>query len=798
MKKKVSLLAIPLLVLVGFKNDGPVKGGIAINIDQVPARGFYSTRPARTWEESLVSGNGTMGAMVAGRVYQDAVVLNQTELFLPFHQPLVPPSQGKHMDEIRKLMLAGRYQEASQFVVDLSHTEGFGAKHSSDPYIPAFRLDVVSDSTNIKRYARTTDFESGELTVKWEDNNGTFSRQLFVSRADNLIVMRINADKHASINTTLSLSQILNADQARVKKLNINPNLGIDHVERRTTANQLSFRAWYAKTWKNNYQGYEGVLRVVNTGGTVKAEGDKMQISNADEVMIIGRIKPNLDMGVTQVNAISAALGAYVMDYNKLLARHRAIHQKLFDRVSLNLNASALDRQKSSEELLKLGGENPALIEKIFDAARYNILSSTGMNPPKLQGIWGATMTPPWASDYTTNGNLPVAISHYLQSGTPELMLPLFNKLESMMGDFRTNARVLYNCRGIHIPSHIATRGYDNEFDATWPMTFWTAGAPWYATFYYDYYLYTLDRKFLKERALPFMEEAEIFYEDFLKEGPDGKYIFNPSYSPENNPANSQSQACINATMDIMAAKALFRDIISASRILGVNKQQVPKWQAMLNKMPDYALNENKELREWLWDDLQDNHNHRHASHLFGLYDFHDPEIMNNPQLVEGAKRVIERRMEIRRKDNGGVMAFGMTHLGFSATALGEKDAAYDVLKWLGSSYWNNNMVSTHNPHEIFNVDISGGYPSLVMKMLAYAELGKVSLLPCLPKAWTKGSINGMALRGGIKVNKLSWNGNAGQVVMTSQITQIVNLTVRGKSKGKIKLIAGKSTVLAI
>ncbi|MEI6945624.1 glycoside hydrolase family 95 protein [Paraflavisolibacter sp. H34] len=785
------VIGVLFIALVGFKKEKT--GGGKIDVAHVPSKGFYSARPARNWEESLVSGNGTMGAMVSGHVAHDSITFNQTQLFLPFHQPLLPPSQGKHLEEIRALLLAGKYQEASQYVVDLAKTEGYNGKHSSDPYIPAFRLEVVHDAAAaIKSYARTTDFQSGEVTVKWEEQNGTFSRQLFISRPDNLIVMRLRANERGTINTTLSLSRILTADPKRIQKLNISPNLGIDRVAAAAEKGRLSFRAWYAKTWEGNFQGYEGVLRVVHSGGSYTTQGDKMILRNADEVLLIGRIQPSMDMNVSQVATLAAALQTYAPDYDQLLARHRTVHQALFDRVSLDLDAAPADRRKSSEDLLQMGGANKALIERIFNAARYNILSATGMNPPKLQGIWGATMTPPWASDYTTNGNLPVAISHYLQANTPELLLPLFDKLESMMEDFQTNARVLYNCRGIHIPSHIATRGFDNEFDATWPMTFWTAGAPWYALFYYDYYLYTRDKKFLRERALPFMKEAEIFYEDFLKEGPDGNYIFCPSYSPENNPANGKSQACINATMDIMAAKALFRAIIRSSKILGVHQEKIPKWEAMLRKMPPYKVNEKGELREWLWDGLQDNHNHRHASHLFGLYDLHDPEIMGNPELVRGAKQVIDRRMEIRRKDNGGVMAFGMMHLAFSAAALREAETATDILTWLGNSYWNNNMVSTHDPKNIFNVDISGGYPSLVMKMLAYADLGEVSLLPCLPYAWTKGAIKGMALRGGILVDALTWNGTAGQVTLTSKIDQVIHLEVKGQDKGSVRLQAGK------
>lgn len=131
---------------------------------------------------------------------------------------------------------------------------------------------------------------------------------------------------------------------------------------------------------------------------------------------------------------------------------------------------------------------------------------------------------------------------------------------------------------------------------------------------------------------------------------------------------------------------------------------------------------------------------------------------MKDKDLLEGCKRAVNRRMEIRRQDNGGIMAFGMIQLAFSACALGESETAYDMLTWLGNSYWNNNMVSTHDPKKTFNLDICGGYPSLVMKMLVYSEPGLISLLPCKPQQWRSGHINGVALRGGIIVQELSWN----------------------------------------
>lgn len=767
-----------------------------IHTGATPKRGFHSDRPAKIWEESLVSGNGIMGAMVIGDPYQESIVLNHALLYLPIHSARKPVGQGKYLGKIQQMLLEDKYMEASQFVVDLANSEGYKGKHATDLFIPAFQFNLLGDTSTVKQYERSVDFTSGEVIVNWEDNNGVFTRKLFVSRPDNLVVLKFSSDEGASINTTLSLSKIIRHDVGRIKKFNLDDNFCIKKVESGTMDNGLYFKAWYERPWefesRKSFKGYEGVVQVLRSDGKIEMDSDRLILRDATDVLIVARIEPSDNMEESRVLEMSNALKSYDGTYDELLAVHKKIHKELFERVSIDLDASEEDRMKSSEELLKLGGSNPALVEKLFDAARYNVISATGINPPNLQGIWGATMTPPWSGDYTTNGNLPVVVSHYLQANTPELMLPLFDRLEAYMEDFKVNARELFNCQGIHVPSRFSSHGLNNHFDATWPMTFWLAGAAWYSLFYYDYYMYTLDKDFLRERALPFMEQAALFYEDFLKEGNDGKYIFNPSYSPENNPANSSSQACVNATMDVMAANGLLHSVIEASQILGVNQDKIPVWKAMQEKMPSYMLNENGEIREWMWKDLQDNHKHRHASHLFGLYDFHDPLIMGNQDLIEGCKRAINRRMEIRRQDNGGIMAFGMVQLAFAACALGETEMAYDMLVWLGNSYWNNNLVSTHDPKKTFNLDICGGYPSLVMKMMVYSEPGVISLLPCKPVQWKNGTIKGIALRGGILLQELVWHEKEVKATLLSKINQTVKIQLQGIDKQEIALKAGE------
>ncbi|GAG02180.1 unnamed protein product, partial [marine sediment metagenome] len=269
-------------------------------------------------------------------------------------------------------------------------------------------------------------------------------------------------------------------------------------------------------------------------------------------------------------------------------------------------------------------------------------------------------------------------------------------------------------------------------------------GSAWAAHFFYDYYLYTGDRDFLVEHALPFMEKAALFFEDYLYEGPDGKYIFSPTQSPENTPGNTNSQGSFNATMDVAAAKELLRNVIAASRELGVNQEKIPLWQTMLEKMPEYMINEDGAIKEWLTPKLEDRYSHRHSSHLYALFDGMPEEIARDPTLQAAFKRVIEIKLERHWKDNrSGYMSFGVVQIGQAAASLEENELAYQCLVHLVNRYWLNNLASMHNHKTLFNMDISGGMPAVIIKMLVASDPGKIQLLPALPAAWPSGAIEG-------------------------------------------------------
>jgi alpha-L-fucosidase 2 len=640
-----------------------------------PERGFISSEPGATWEQGLLSGNGTVGASVLGRPLDEIIVFSHKRMFVPERDPLLPPAIATRLFEVRRLIDRGLYAQAGQLAVDASIQKEF---LYPDPLMPAFDLRIkMSVDGDVSDYARSTDFATGETAVHWSDRRGAFERRLFVSRADGVAVLKISGPGPGTVGCRLELSP--REPNNRRFKADVN-NLAVT-----VDASDLTFRHGFVHAYAGSIQGLEGVARVVARNGKTATDGPGLTVTGADEVLVFIDIKVLDDLEKSMIEKTKKALAALPADYAGLLERHARIHGEIFGRMRLDLGGGE-DRGLTSEELLaKTTDAEPsrALLEKVFDAGRYNILSSVSDLPPTLQGVWAGTYNPPWASDFTHNGNVPSAIASLLMGNMPELMTAYTSYMEWLVPYLEVNAGMIFGARGIELPSRSTTCGYNNAFEADFPGQFWVAGAAWAAHFFYDYWLYTGDRKFLADHALPFMEKAALFFEDYLYEGPDGKYVFSPTQSPENAPSNTRSQVTFNATMDVAAAKELLRNTITASRALGVNRDKIPVWERMLTKMPDYLINEDGAVREWLTPKLADNYNHRHNSQLYALFDGMPDEIAADAKLKGAFKRLIELKLErhwANWQKQGGFMSFGLVQLGQASASLGEAELAYRCL----------------------------------------------------------------------------------------------------------------------
>ena len=787
----IGLLAITLLVT-------PAK---LLSQIPVPERGFISSQPAETWEQGLISGNGTLGANVFSRPLDETIVFTHEWLFLPMGAPTMPPDQSARLFEIRQLIDKGLYKQATQLQFDLSGQQSF---MYPDPFVPAFDLGIrMNTQPLIHDYVRSVDFETGESLVHWADQNGIFERRLFVSRADGMVVMLMTASKSGLLSCELKLKRRIPADKLSYNHVQGSMSRAASHlseVKIGASGNDLTWQNTFTHAYPGSIHALEGLAHIAVKGGKTETTRESIIVTGADEILILLDIELLYDPDQSMLETMKQSLSSNKLDYRQLLERHAKIHGEMFNRMKLDLGGGE-DHSLTTEQLFEkstMENINKALIEKEFDAGRYNIISCTGELPPVLQGVWAGTYVPDWASDFTHNGNVPSAIASMLMGNTPELMLAYTSYIESIVPWLEINAKNLFGCRGVVLPSRSTTNGYNNALAGSFAGGFWVGGAAWAAHFFYDYYLYTGDKKYLAEHALPFMEKCGLFFEDYLYLGPDGKYVFSPTQSPENTPGNTNSQGTFNSTQDVAAAKELFNNLITGSVDLGVNKDKIQVWKSMLLKMPEYMIDENGMIKEWLTPKLANNDAHRHSSQLYALFDGMPEEIEKSQELRQAFRNSIEYKLEKHwRGQRSGFMSFGLVQLGQAGASLGDSKIVYESLQHLVNRFWLSNLASMHNAKSLFNMDISGGMPAVIIKALVFSDPGRIKLLPAVPAAWPNGEIQGVLCRGEIEITSLKWDPNQIQVSLVSKKDQTIQLEAFGKTQ-KVKLIVGKQVSMDV
>lgn len=778
-----------------------------------PARGIVSTTPAGKWDFGSVVGNGVQGALAFGRTRDEELVLSHEELFLPlfpFHGYV--PVRG-HFEEIRRLVLAGRADEVHKLERKLKEEGGFPGYNTTDPFVGAGALDLhMPEADEAQAYVRSVNFQTGEGLVAWADGGGLYHRWFFVSRADDVLVVRLAGPTGDRVNVALALREIEYAPPTDPRDHDIYAKT-IDRCESSVAPAGLTHRMHFQQRWATQpILGSCTVARVVRRGGSAQVNDGWLHVADAEEVLLLVRTAPHRRGEALSAEAVAEALEQLPADYEALLERHVAIHRQMFGRCRLQLS-SPEQQQRSGEAMQagsKLGATDPALVEKAFDASRYGLIASTGKLPPALQGVWTGTWKPCWSGDYTLNGNVQSMVAASLCANHYECQESLMDYLDSLMPDFRENARELMGMRGVIIPWRSSTHGrthylsYKNRHH-DFPGIYWFAGAPWFAQIYYDYYLHTGDEGFFADRLKPFLLDTVAFFEDFITEERDGVSVLAPTSSPENT-LDDGTWMAPNATMTLAAVKQLLRTVIRHADQLGADEQRLDKWRTMLSRMPAYAVDSNGALQEWTWPGIDNRENHRHASHLYPLWWGVDPEIAASEELRQACRVAIENRIAFRRPDRGGFMAFGFTQFGMAAAHLDDLAHAYESVEYLVNSYWSPIMVSQHNCEPdgpaVMNMDISGGLPALIITMLVQSlmpeKIGQpwiIRLLPCLPEAWPSGKLTGVRCRGGFEVD-IAWrDGALDALTLTSLRGEPVEL-VWGDARMVLQMKQGASRTL--
>jgi len=775
--------------------------------------GMTSRQPAARWQDALPSGNGTLGALVYGNIREELVLLNHEALWLRSPKPALPDVSA-HLPELRRMLAAGRWKEAQDFL-DLKLREAHYA-FRIDPYHPAFDLGVQMETrAAFSRYRRSLDFETGEVSVAWREGDTAFERRLFVSRADDAVIMSIRGDGAAKVTCRVALLPHTQTDAGRIAP----------------EAIPIAFESSAEEGWltlRGRYQDgneFGGLARVLVKGGELKTSADAAQAVNANEVLVIVKLFAN-EPSAPALERLRREVEALPGDYAALFERHAPLHREPFLRMALDLDAGEERRLPNEEMLLHAyeGDVPSALVERMFDHGRYLLISSSrpGGLPANLQGVWNGEYQPPWASDFHNDENIQMNYWQALPGNLPEATLPYFDLYEASLADYRENARKVFGCRGIFAPISQSTHGLAHHG----PWLNWTAGAGWLAQLFYDYWLFTGDRDFLKNRAVPFMREVALFYEDFLFEDERGRLTFSPSLSPENVAATpGASLASINATMDVAIARELLGNLCAACEALGIEQEGIARWRTMLDKLPAYEINADGAIAEWIHPKLPDNYHHRHQSHIYPLFPGLEVTPESDPSLFEACRVAVEKRLVIGLTSQTG---WSLAHMANIYARLGDGDRALECLELLSRSCLGRNFFTYHNDWRSqgltlffgygrrvpFQIDANFGVTAAVLEMLVFSQPGMVKLLPALPAKWRKGKARGILCRGGVEVS-VEWDVDAKRVKATLLARSPQQVTVKfplvpasveggecrestlGPAYRVVSLAAGKKTVLA-
>ena len=777
----------------------------------LPDRGIWDNATASAWTDGFLSGNGEYGTVYYGEPTLEKMILNHHRFVLPNGtRSVMPPVISPYLETARDQALAGDYSGASA-----TFAHGWGLRWTQT-FHPGYELRLSTPGmTTVNDFARVTDFRTGEITHTWTDQYGTWRRHVFVSRADQVIVHELLPATGRTVDTTISVNTALTG---------VPSSVSFSATATVTSGDgYLNLRGTYPS---GGAYGYEGVTRVVASGtnASVTAGGQTLVVAKATRVLLLTKLARYETSTGWNSQPLQTALAALTADYATLLGRHALKHQAMYDRSGIDLNVSAADRRLATSELIARQNSHRsaidvALLERMYDSGRYLFISSTGVLPPRLTGIWTGTWNGSWADDFTTDANINLQVAGGNILDLTDAMRGYFDLVLGQLQHWRDNATNLYGARGFLAPSRTdGEYGHMLHFNSnSFPGEAWTGGADWLLHPLLEYYQVTGDTAFLKDKLGPALMELALFYEDFLtRTDAGGKAVFVPSYSMENTPTSTGQAFSINATGDIMAGRHALQAAIDAAGTLGLEQgsgQGVQRWTALLAKLPDYTVNSDGALAEWSWPGLTDRYDHRHAQHLYGAWPLHEINPEDKPDLVTYARTALDKR------GDQNYSAHGSLHRALARARLKDGPRVYgNLLKIYGKNMVWRSLMTSHNPNlDIYNSDAAHAIPAVLGEALVYTRPGVLEILPALPDQLDKGTIKGVRGRNRITVQSLAWDTAArtATVTLTSDIDQKITFicrrgitsistgaTVTTSSLGNharvVSLTAGTSTTITI
>ena len=772
----------------------PEKVGSQTNTEQTtfdPGTVLWFDTPASVWEEALPVGNGRLGAMVYGSHGEEKIQFNEETYWTGGPYSTVVKGGYKNLPEIQRLIFNGEPLKAHK----LFGRALMGYPVEQQKYQSLANLHLFFDTDSVQNYKRSLDLKTGIVTVTYKSKGTTYTRETFASAVDQTIAIRITADRPGSISLNAQLRGVRNSSHS---------NYATDYFRMDGIGgNQLQLTGKSADYLgvKGRLQ-YEARIKAVPDGGSMSMEDTMLSIKNADTVTLYFVAATNfVDYKTVDADQHARVEKALLNIEQKTFANIKemalADYKTYFDRVALTLPTTANSYLATDKRLSKIQDEpDPQLATLCYNFGRYLLISSSrpGTQPANLQGIWNNDMNPAWDSKYTTNINTEMNYWPVETANLSELSEPLITMVRELTDQGAEVAKEHYGAKGWVFHQNTDLWRVAAPMDGpTWGT--YTVGGAWLTTHLWEHYLFTLDKEYLKE-VYPIIKGSVEFFMDFLVEYPGKEWLVtNPSNSPENPPKGKGYEyfydevtgmyyfttIVAGSTMDMQILKDLFSYYGSASAILGVDNDFAKKVMEAKKHFPPSQIGKDGMLQEWTEDYEQLEKNHRHFSHLYGLYPGNVISAARTPELVEPVKKVLEQRGD-------GGMGFSRGWKMSLWARLNDGNRANSIFKgYLKEQCFSTLFAKCGKP---LQVDGSLGVTAGITEMLVQSHEGFIELLPALPSEWPEGQFEGVCARGGFELD-FTWKNKK---ITALEVLSKAGVPFRLKTNNRVKVfIDGKS-----